>query len=94
MRRMIRTRMATRRGRLRGRRVYCSSSYLMALSERAVSDVGKRVHKRCRAIRDSFTKHTETIHSKACLSRRSAVVRGAVDTGCRRNNIVAVCSDG
>ena len=25
-------------------------------------------------------------HSKAGLSRRSAVVRGAVDTGCRRNN--------
>src|SRR4029078_7137079 len=29
---------------------------------------------------------------KACLSRRSAVVRGAVDTGCRRNYLVAVCS--
>ena len=37
---------------------------------------------------------SEKSYSKACLSRRSAVVRGAVDTGYRRNYIVAVCSDG
>ena len=65
----------------------------MALSERAVSDAGDASTNVTAQIDDSFTKHSGTTHSKACLFRRSAVVRGAVDTGSRRNYIVAVCSD-
>ncbi len=61
----------------------------MALSKRAASEVSKRVHKRCRA-NAKLNRSKPTIHSKAGLSRWSAVVRGAVDTGCRRNYQVAV----
>ena len=39
-------------------------------------------------IRNSSQTQSETLNSKAGLFRRSAVVRGAVDTGCRRNYIV------
>ena len=65
----------------------------MALSERAVSDAGSAPANVAAHISGSYEAFRDT-YSKACLSRRSAVVRGAVDTGCRRNNIVAVCLDG
>ena len=44
------------------------------------------------ALIETYHEAFRDTHSKACLFRRSAVVRGAVDTGGRRNYIVADCS--
>ena len=64
----------------------------MALSERAVSEVGNAPVNVAAQIERLIHEAFRDTHSKACLSRRSAVVRGAVDTGGRRNYIVADCS--
>jgi hypothetical protein len=61
----------------------------MALSKRAASEVGNAFTNVVAQMQNS-TEANQTIHSKAGLSRWSAVVRGAVDTGCRRNYHVAV----